>query len=135
MRYLILVLGFLLYSCKSSQSKNNSYSEEEWVKAYKTHVFCSCLMNGYENDTIFKLIKKKDPIVVYSEISFEDLKKAYAIGKKTSDKIPEIVLPTEDEYGNFNQKKKFIMQTCLDYYTSKELDSISHGEYNKLTIN
>ncbi|TRW26667.1 hypothetical protein FMM05_04625 [Flavobacterium zepuense] len=130
MKYAFIILIITLTGCASRKINDTHILTNDWTDAYKTHVFCGCITEGY-SDTIIRQIRKKDPIVVYDELTPIVLDRAYLLGKKVVGDLPQVVLPFEDEDGKTNVKKKFILSACLKYYSSLELDSIANAEYKK----
>jgi hypothetical protein len=92
-------------------------------------VFYQCIKEGYGNDTIFKLMEKKD-LFNSSEnyITLKEAEIARIIGKKIIQNLPPPFIKTDDE--NI-LGKNFISSSCLHSYASKELDSIAKEAYKK----
>lgn len=113
----ILLMSLILISCKT-QEKN------QWISAYKTNVFCSCLKNfdvQIKNDATsslnFQIIG-----------NFEILAETDSLGKVYSDIIRERNIWYKggdlDGYNN-------IINGCLEFYNSKELRKIAVKRYRK----
>lgn len=138
MKERIIIVSFLLTlfsSCCGVKKESFRYNQSSnlWIATYKQHVFCTCLLEGYKNDsvsgyesdTLIWYIRKKDPLVVYDELNFLALESTDVLGKKISHGIPTVVLPAEIYGEEESFERKFIMMNCLNYYDSKELDSIA----------
>ncbi|SHM16901.1 hypothetical protein [Flavobacterium xanthum] len=140
MRNIKIILGLLilLISCKSNHRNNFEYNlganENQWINNFKTETFFSCLRVAYKNDTIFKLISKKDLMYLYESTALQ-----HDIINKNVEKIiantPKPVLPKCEECEPEEQiNKKYFCATCLSYYASKELDSIAKIEFKKYNL-
>jgi hypothetical protein len=62
MKYIIIILLLCLSSCSKKTYHKFEYnkSDNPWVEAFKDNVFLSILRESHQNDTIFKLLEKKD---------------------------------------------------------------------------
>lgn len=87
-------------------------------------MFYACLNEGYQNDSIFELMKKRDLFNPYDEIDFDEIDSARANGKKIIKNMPK-PWHCDDCKGNEN----YISANCLHYYASRELDSIARISY------
>ena len=130
----LLVLSLAFISCNTYKRDNFKYRNEDkkvWINTFKTEVFYECLKEGYKNVSIFKLIAKKDLFNSYDAIDFTTVDFARELGKKIIVKMPMPFIKIdigEDEQKN----KNFISYNCLNYFDSKELDSIANSEYVKM---
>lgn len=99
---------------------------------YKDEVFYACIKEGYQNDTIFKLMGKKDFFSPLASVNIAEANNADILGKKIIQNMPKPIIPLCDDC---NQKEllkmNYISSNCLNYYASKELDSIARIEYKK----
>lgn len=122
----IVILLLLFCSCSKSTYQNFDYnkSKNPWITAYKDNVFFACLKESYKNDSIFKLIEKKDALNPYDGLNAEDLNKTKKLGIDIIKKIPK---PSMCE--NFKEEVNYYMSNCLHYYNSKELNSIAKKAY------
>lgn len=133
----LLVLSLVFISCNTYKRDNFKYRNEDkkvWINTFKTEVFYECLKEGYENDSIFKLIAKKDLFNSYDAIDFTTIDFARELGKNIIVKMPKPYMKIdigEDDLKN----KDFISYNCLNYFASKELDSIATSEYKKMLKN
>lgn len=122
-----------LYSCSSNKREKFSYKntdKEFWINSYKTEVFLSCLNEGINNDSIIKILSRKDLLNMNENIFKDEIDSARFIGKNIAKNIPKPFIKIDtDEYNLL--EKKFISYNCLKYYASTELDSIAKKAYEK----
>lgn len=67
--FFILIIFFILFGC-TEQKKNIKITKFDkfdynnrpnpWISAYKDNVFFACLREAYKDDSLWKLIEKKD---------------------------------------------------------------------------
>lgn len=129
------LLTLTLMSCSSNQLSKFEYQfgKEEWINSYKTEAFWGCFNESYKNDTLIKIISKRDFINQPEIIADWDIFfKAHQEGKNISVNIPKPTYPKFEE-GNKEEfyKKNYFLANCLRYYASRELDSIARIEYKK----
>lgn len=129
-----LIIPLIILSCSTYKRDKFIYRNEDkkvWINTFKSEVFYECLKEGYKNDTIFKLMAKKDLFNSYDAIDFTTINYARELGKQVIIKIPtpHIKIEVGNEY---LKNKNFISYNCLNYYASKELDSIANIEYEKM---
>ena len=133
-RAVIFIVFIIFSSCVSYKRDNFKYRNEDkkvWINTFKTIAFNSCLKEGFKNDSIFKLMEKKDLFNSYDAIDFTAIDFARELGKQIIKKMP--VPYIKIEVGNeYLKNKNFISYNCLNYYASKELDSIANIEYEKM---
>lgn len=128
-----LVLS-LLSSCTSHKMSKFEYhlnKENTWINTYKTEVFWGCINESYKSDTLIKIITKKDFINQPEIIADWDIiLKANETGQKVSKEIPKPIYPKFEE-GDKEAfySKNYFLASCLNYYASRELDSIAKLEY------
>jgi len=126
----LLVLSCNIYKRDSFYFRSDSKYKDEvfWIDNFKDEAFYECLKEGYKNDSIFKLMAKKD-LFNSSEINgFSEMEKARALGREIINKMPPPYIHIDDkDITGMN----FISATCLHYYASKELDSIAKIAYKK----
>lgn len=127
MKKIILFISFLFISCKSI--KINNKEKEDWIYAYKSTVFISCLNQSFGKE--FELILKKEQSIMSNFEILESLntKTADSLGINFASKI--LISPKNSDF----YEKKVIINNCLYYYNSKELDSIATSEYKKMLKN
>lgn len=132
----LIIMSFIILSCSTQKRDKFKYRNEDkkvWINTFKSEVFYACLKEGYKNDTIFKLMEKKDLFNSYDAIDFTTIDYARELGKHIIIKIPTPYIKIE--VGNeYLKNKNFISYSCLNYYASKELDSIANIEYEKMLI-
>jgi len=130
---LIIIMILFLYSCSSNKREKFSYKntdKEFWINSYKTEVFLSCLNEGINNDSIIKILSRKDLLNMNENIFKDEIDSARFIGKNIAKNIPKPFIKIDtDEYNLL--EKKFISYNCLKYYASTELDSIAKKAYEK----
>lgn len=131
---ILLILN--LTSCstqKQSKFEYNFGEKEAWINCYKTEVFWGCFKESYKNDTLVKIITKKD-FLNQPEIigNWDVFLEAFEKGINISQKIPQPIYPKFEE-GDREEfyKKNYFLASCLNYYKSKELDIIAKKEYKK----
>lgn len=90
-----------------------------------------CIREGYKNDTIFHLMKKKD-LLNSMEMDLSVLNLQIKLGKEIGGNIPRPYKKIDDPR---DVSKKLILTSCLHYYASKELDSIARAEYKRYKRN
>ena len=133
-KIIILILPFIILSCSTQKRDKFEYRNEDkkvWINTFKSEVFYECLKEGFKNDSIFKLMEKKDLFNSYDAIDFTAIDFARELGKQIIKKMP--VPYIKIEVGNeYLKNKNFISYNCLNYYASKELDSIANIEYEKM---
>lgn len=146
MKKLIFIFLIIIYSCKSTNGlKSHEYyggkfssqidtvvENDVWIQSFKKEVFFECLKKGYKNDSIFKLIQKEDLFCTYENMLFNDIKRARYFGDSISKKIKSSIYQYDDVIMN---NKRYVICTCLDFYTSRDLDSIAKEEYERYLKN
>jgi hypothetical protein len=134
-RLFIIIICFLTVSCKSYQHErfkyrgSNTNEKTFWIEIYKDEMFYQCIKEGYKNDSIFKLMRKKD-LFNSSEavVNLKNAKIARALGIKIIKNLPPAFIKSDDEDIS---EKNFISASCLHYYASRELDSIAKSAYKE----
>ncbi|MBG6060862.1 hypothetical protein IWX83_000636 [Flavobacterium sp. CG_9.1] len=108
-------------------SKNKPSPKNGWIIEYKEKAFFDCLFQGYKNDSIFRLIQKENLFINADNIPMSLWPKIKSDSKKIIQN-----LPAAEYYNDETDKhKKYILQTCLCYFGSRELDSIAKKAYQK----
>ncbi|MEO8515925.1 MAG: hypothetical protein ABI426_04230 [Flavobacterium sp.] len=86
-----------------------------------------------QNDTIFKLIDKKDFFDFNEDVNMNNRATASTLGKNIIKNLPKAIIPKCDDCSEKQKAedalKKYISSNCLKYYASRELDSIAKAEY------
>jgi hypothetical protein len=107
---------------KSKEDKDITF----WINTYKQQVFYDCLFENYKNDSISKIMEKEDLFNPNDYIPLSFWPKMKEIGKNAIKYMPENGYFIETD---FDRRRKYISKTCLNYFASKELDSIAKSEY------
>ena len=139
MKKSIILLSLIILSCSLNKRTRFEYNlgskKNEWINNFKTEFFFICLKKGYKNDTIFKLIAKKDLQYLYEPFAYQH-NKIDSLAIKIIQNIPKPIIPHCDDCTKEEEieelKKNYICATCLNYYASNELDSIAIVTYKKL---
>ena len=128
-RIYLLMQMLVLLSCSTYQRDKFSYRKDDkkyWINNFKSEVFYECLKEGYQNDTIFKLIAKKDLFNTREYFEFDLIDSAKVFGKSIIIKMPTPYINLDE---SDLKNKNFISMSCLNYYASRELDSIAKKAY------
>ncbi|MFE3872359.1 hypothetical protein ACFX5F_14115 [Flavobacterium sp. ZS1P70] len=131
----ILTICLLVLSCNTYKRdpfyfrSDSKYKDESfWIDNFKDEVFYACLKEGYKNDSIFKLMGKKDLFNASEVFDFSEMDSARVLGRKIIKKMPPPFIHIDDkDITGMN----FISAACLHYYASRELDSIAKEAYKK----
>ncbi len=119
---------FSILNCKATRRDSCGSG----VTLFKEEVFVECLKESYQNDTIFKLISKKDISGSHDFIVWiTEIEIARKLGREFADNIPD----PEYKFDDYKIGQKYYMSSCLKYYASRELDSIAQIEYKKYLKN
>jgi hypothetical protein len=137
-RLTVITIAFLIISCSTYKRTNFEYhlgkKENEWINNFKTEFFFSCLKIGYKNDTIFKLISRKDFQYLYEPFAFQH-NAINILATKIIKDMPKPIYPHCDDCTEKEEKeeaeKNYICASCLNYYASRELDSIAKKAYKE----
>lgn len=134
-KYIITIIVFLIYSCKSNYLKEYRYyennSKDLWISSFKYEVFYECIRQGIGNDSLRIILSEKDLFNKSLELDFNTIDNARNIGSLLIKNMPKPYIKVDNE----TKEKNFISFECLKYYSSKELDKIANDEYNKLNMN
>ena len=125
----LLLTSLIIFSCSTYQRDKFSYRKDDkkyWINNFKSEVFYECLKEGYQNDTIFKLIAKKDLFNTREYFEFDLIDSAKVLGKSIIIKMPTPYINLDE---SDLKNKNFISMSCLNYYASRELDSIAKKLY------
>lgn len=128
MKYIIIILLLCLSSCSKKTYHRFEYnkSDNPWVEAFKDNVFLSILRESYQNDTIFKLLEKKDTFNPYNGLSGDALDQTKQLATKFIKNMPKSAICE-----NCKEGENYYMANSLHYYASCELDSIACEAYKK----
>lgn len=128
-KIILILISIVFFSCSTYQRDKFSYRKEDknvWINTFKSEVFYQCLKEGYQNDTIFKLMTKKDLFNTYEGFEFDVIDSAKILGSTIIKKMPAPYINLDEAD---LKNRNFISMTCLNYYASKELDSIAKKAY------
>ena len=95
----LIIMSFLaMVSCGSTYNGkrfNYSYTNEAnaWIESYKYQVFNSCLKEGMQNDTIFKMMDKKDFFDFNEDVNLNTRANASKLGKNIIKNLPNAIIP------------------------------------------
>nr|WP_315247538.1 hypothetical protein [uncultured Flavobacterium sp.] len=136
MKKTAIILGFLLFtlcSCNSYKRSKFEYRNTDsnvWINTFKSEVFYSCIKEGLKNDSLYKILQKKDLLNMYEGYDMEAIDSARNIGQTIIIKMPKAYIKIDDDQKDL-VNKNFISYSCLNYYASRELDSIAKQAYKK----
>lgn len=128
--YTFLILFSMMSSCKSPDTLHNnkdhdSYKihEESWQYNFKNQVFIACLQKLYPPD-FRSILDSVDgtKAAIYDRLDYnrEVLSIADSLATEISRKI---------NHSSLIEGRKVILNACLDYRTSKELDRFADSLY------
>lgn len=135
----LLICSLLISSCSTFKRNKFEYhlgsQKNEWINNYKTEFFFECIKKGYKNDTIFKLISKKDLLYIYEPFALQH-SQIDKLATNLIDNLPKPIYPHCDDCNTKEEQeeilKNYICASCLNYYASRELDSIAKSNYKRL---
>lgn len=135
-KLVIIIIVFVVVSCSTNKRTKFEYQlgskDNEWINNFKTEFFFTCLKKGYNNDSIFKLISKKDFQYLYEPFAFQH-DEIDILATRVIKNIPKPIYPHCDDCSKKEEqeilKKNYICASCLNYYASRELDSIAKKTY------
>ena len=123
----LFILIFFFVSCKSYKGYDFAYRNEDtntWINTFKAEVFYSCIKEGLKNDSLNIILKKKDLLNLYEGMDFEDIDTARLLGKRIIDEMPKANIKIDNDEPDL-KTKNFISCSCLQFYASRNLDSIA----------
>lgn len=123
----------LITSCTTYKREKFEYRNEDrnvWINTFKSEVFYSCMKEGMKNDSLYKILKNKDLLNMYEGFEVKSMDYARNIGEKVIKNMPKPYIKIDNDEKDL-KSKNFISYSCLNYYASKELDSIAKIEYKK----
>lgn len=132
-KVIALLVVFLVFSCNVYKRDKFSYDygRNTWINTYKAEVFYACIKEGFNNDSIIKLMSKKDYLNPYDEFYFSEIDSARILGKKIILNMPKVMQRHCDDCKGNEAIKNYVSINCLKYYASRELDSIAKAQYKK----
>ncbi|UPQ80063.1 hypothetical protein M0M57_04325 [Flavobacterium azooxidireducens] len=129
--YNVILVILLTCSCSSNKRDSFSYdykSKDFWINSYKYEVFYGCIKEGLVNDSLRIILKDKDLFNPNSDLDFLTIDNAREKGKKIIRDMPDVYIKIDSGEEKL-KTKNFILFNCLNYYKSKELDSIANNAY------
>lgn len=108
--------------------RNND--EKVWINTFKTEVFYSCINEGIGSDSLIKVLKANDLFNIYDGYPIVEIEKARIFGKKIISNMPKPYIKIDNDE-NYLKNKNFISYSCLNYFASRELDSIAKKAFNE----
>jgi hypothetical protein len=129
--YNIILVVLLICSCSSHKIDGFSYnyqSKDLWVNSYKYEVFYGCIKEGIGNDSLRIILKDRDLFNPNTDLDFLTIDNAREKGKKIIYDMPDVNIKI-DKGEEKLKVKNFISFNCLNYYKSRELDSIANNAY------
>ncbi len=125
MKGIYLILLTVVYSCSTSKTALIEKDKRDWIEAYKSTAFISCLQESYGKNFKSFLANDQSISANYEIIDEGQANKAKQNGALFAmNKISEF--PKDSDFSG----KKNVINSCLFYYKSMELDSIAKDEYN-----
>lgn len=128
-----LLLLFLLISCSTYKKDRFSYnydSENLWINSYKYEAFYGCMKEGLKNDSLRIILQNTDLFNPSGEIDFNTIDGARKNGELIILNAPKPFVKLDLGEENL-LNKNFNSFNCLNYFASRELDSIARKEYKK----
>lgn len=132
----MIAFGFLFVHCASytreKYTPNFGTEKQGWKNNFKTEFFVKCLQKGINNDTLTRIVTSKD-LLYYNANPLEFQHQwADSLALAVIQNQPLPIFPhCEDCDESREAKKRFICGNCLNYYASRELDSIAEVAYKK----
>lgn len=127
----ILTFVFLICSCGVVKRDRFTYSGSEkytWINSYKYEAFYGCMQAGLGNDSLKIILQSKDLFSPTTDMTFVIIDEARLLGKAIVTNMPPAHIKI-DKGEEALRKKNFISYACLNYYASRELDSIARKKY------
>lgn len=135
MKKIVITLALIVFStsCQNRylREKFHYRNEDEltWVNTFKAEAFYSCLKERYPNkDSIFFEMGKSDLFNLFEGIDTENIDYARSLGKKIAVQMPKPFIKIDGDEEKM-RSKNFISYNCLNYYASRELDSLAKAAY------
>jgi hypothetical protein len=134
--FIIGMFFFLFSSCETYKRARFEYhfgnNDVDWINMYKTQFFFDCLRKGYKDDAFFNSIAKRDLLVPYEPI-LSYYGRIDTLASKVIMNMPRPIYPHCDDCSEEEEqedlKKNYICASCLNYYASREFDSIVKKAY------
>jgi len=121
----------ILLSCTTYKRDRFAYHQDEeqsWINSYKYEAFYTCINEGLKNDSLKIILSKEDLFTPYDGINFSPIDQARQLGQAVARKIPKPFIKIEKGEEKL-AGKRYISFSCLNYFASRELDSIAKKQY------
>lgn len=133
---LLIAFGFLFVHCagypRKKYTPNFGTEKQGWKNNFKTEFFVKCLQKGINNDTLTRIVTSKDLLYYNADPLEFQHHLADSLSNVVIQNLPVPMFPhCEDCDETQEKKKRFICGNCLNYYASRELDSIAEVAYKK----
>ncbi|MES2487935.1 MAG: hypothetical protein V4581_18555 [Bacteroidota bacterium] len=136
MKKLILLSAIILASCNTTYKRElftyNQNEKQIWIDSYKYEVFYGCMKEGLGNDSLRIVLQNKDLFNKNANADLALSEEARELGKKVINQMPKPYIKI-DKGDEALMDKNFLSYYCLQYYASRQLDSIANAEYAKYT--
>jgi hypothetical protein len=129
--FLSIITITTLFSCNTFKRERFKYIQEEkqsWINSYKYEAFYGCINEGLKNDSLKIILSNKDLFAPNLNIDFFTIDQARELGRDIAKNIPKPFIKI-DKGEEKLASKKFISFSCLNYFASRELDSIAKNQY------
>lgn len=129
----LLLLFVCFAACNTYKKDRFSYnydSEKLWINSYKYEVFYGCMKEGLKNDSLRIILQNTDLFNPSGEIDFNAIDDARKNGELIILNAPKPFVKLDLGEENL-LNKNFNSFNCLNYFASRELDSIARKEYKK----
>ena len=131
--YSILLIAMITLSCSTYKRDKFQYRNDDinvWTNTFKSEVFYYCIQEGLKNDSLFKILKKKDLFNLFDGYPITIIDSARSLGKKVIINMPEPFIKIDNDEENL-KNRNFISYSCLNYYASRELDKKAYKMHLK----
>lgn len=130
---ILLFTVFILSSCSISKEleERKEWNFKNWKNEYKDRAFCLCVLKGYEDEKFENLLFEKDRSF-YNPLGIAIFDKSLKplidkeVKKIRLDSIKSINSYPEDL--KILYQKRQVLNLCINFYRSKELDSLASKE-------
>lgn len=129
--FLLIIAIIALFSCSTFKRERFKYIQDEkqsWINSYKYEAFYGCIQEGLKNDSLKIILNSKDLFAPNLNMDSFTIDQARQFGQDIAKNtpIPHIKI---DEGEEKLTNKKFISFSCLNYFASRELDSIAKNQF------
>lgn len=141
MKKFLSILNVILFiSCSGSADLRNerkSWNFQTWENEFKERAFCLCVLKGYEDKSIEKLLFEKD-ISFYSPLSMAIFDKS--LEQTIQNEIQKIKLDSINRGNSYPEdlkslyQKRNVLKHCLEFYNSDDLKELTKNEKKKWKI-